>query len=183
MRRAALLMSLVLVPALVAEASAGPLQAAPRRRSPARARNVALVVTLAPMAAGTAIIVAKRSEGVAGGFLLAGMGAVVGPATGLWYAGNRAGLGLLVRAAGVSTAFVGLIMYGVNKGDGYAPGERQGLTIVAVGTIPLLASMVYDIREGPRVVERKNRELMLSPAVIPGPGGSLAPGAALSLRF
>lgn len=183
MRRAALLISLVLVSSLVAEASAGPPQAAPRRRSPSKARNVSLGVTLVPVVGGATMIAVQRSEGVEGGAALIMFGSIFGPATGLWYAGNRGGYGLLARTVTAMTLAFGLISYGISEADHYPPGERYGLTLAAAGGAGLLASMIYDIREAGIVAEERNRELRISPTLVPGPGGSLAPGAALSLRF
>lgn len=104
-------------------------------------------------------------------------GAVVGPSTGLWYAGHGGGKGMLIRTG---TAVGIVVLASEVHSDSHALTALIGATLAVY-----LTSVVYDIHAAGRVARKWNadRGLTLAPAVIPATGGGKAPGAVLSMRF
>lgn len=171
-------------------------------RHPRTARNLSVCIPLATTLLGGVLVAAASGNGgndeaaAASAMLILG-GGILGPATGLWYAGKGGGLGILARTGAVAAFGYGVI-YAISlmgndclTTDDCAALRREqdqrekiGLGLMAAGTIGFFWSWGHDVSVAGRTVERTNaaRSLALTPAMLTGDRGR-APGAVLSLTF
>jgi hypothetical protein len=181
-------------PALTAPLAA-PSTGETELRDPSRARLLSISIPVLTMAASLAVMTGGDDEAAAVGLPLFLAGAIVGPSTGLWYAGHQGGKGMLARGgagllvmAGISSAISG------NTHDGCSSeecerrddrAEQAAVVFISAGAVAFLASWIYDVRAAGRIVERNNRAInaTLVPTVMPTAVGGQAPGAMLSGTF
>jgi hypothetical protein len=160
----------------------------PSRKSPGFAVGLSLGVTAG------AIAIAAVSNGGKGGLAIGSAGLLVGPSTGLWYAGKVASVGTGVRVAG-TTALLGGLVWAAGCHDVILDEQGQFLghedddcsgpgAVVAMGAVAMLAGTIWEIVDAHDTAREHNRrlDLAVAPTVMPT-GRGVSPGLALTARF
>ena len=146
------------------------------RKSEKTATALAIAGTVAPLAllvgAGLAETVNQDGVAIALG-VTGGVGVIVGPSAGHWYAGKAVTTGMGIRAASVTVGFAGLVMAGlcanadedrsVNGGCNAAP---YVVTTLA-GLAGYVTGVVYDVATAGRAVRAANERHDLRMSVMP----------------
>lgn len=197
MRLRVLLPASILSCSLAGAAFAGPTSAT-EPKQPLRAHAYSIGATVVGLGAGVALFAADQPvPGIAVGL----SGALVGPSTGLWYAGELGGKGILLRAGALTLmSWAFLVGSNLRPADCFPdlpPGECEsrersyrnsallytGLFLSGAGVY--LASSVYDMFAAGRAARRRNTEhrLRLGPTAMRTRVGAMVPGVEFSLAF
>lgn len=158
-------------------------------RDPSRARVMSLAIPLLTMGASLAVMNGNEETATGIGLPLFLAGAVMGPSTGIWYAGHQGGKGMLARSAALGVIGMGIAAHigSTQHGDSYpnSRSEEVAAVLIAGGIVGWTASWIYDVREAGRIVERGNRarNALVVPAVISSASGGRMPGAMLTGTF
>ncbi len=151
--------------------------------SPGKARNYSLFATVAPMAGGTALMLADPDghSGIGGlGLLLFWTGGTFGPGTGYLYAHHPWGFwrGVIIRTIGIGGVTAAMAI----SWDNYdAPGAWE---LFIAGSILYVGSGIFDIYNSAISAKNYNRERGLSLKIKPCYIASKkAPGLMLSVGF
>jgi hypothetical protein len=117
---------------------------------------MSLAIPLLTMGASLAVM-GPRDDGASGiGLPLFLAGAVMGPSTGIWYAGHQGGKGMLARSAALGLIGLGIASHvgSSHHGDSNTSdrGKDAAVVFVTGGIVGWTASWIYDIREAGRIV-------------------------------
>lgn len=167
----------------------------PPAKQPSTAIGLSLGATLGGVALiGIGVAAQNPSVAIVGG----GLGLLLGPATGRWYAGEAGGLGILLRTAGMTGMILGFVrLYGDEdydcigddpaceaKADALERREPIDEALAIGGGALIVGSAIYDIATAGRAANRWNAEhhVTVAPTVLSS-GGRQAAGLVIGGTF
>lgn len=159
-------------------------------RNPDAAMALTLLVPAATIIWGRVMMTDDDLEPL--GWIVIAYGTVIGPSTGVWYAGHGGGKGIGLRTLLGIVALIGGIKafddrecFGSPECQREIDGDRRdGLIIFGAASAAWVTSVLYDARAAGRATGRWNerRGLGIVPSILPTPTGR-APGLTLTMTF
>lgn len=159
-------------------------------RNPDAAVAMTLLMPAATIAWGRAMLTSEDLEPLA--WMVITYGFVIGPSTGVWYAGQGGGKGIGLRTLiGIAALIGGIKAFDDAECFGSPECQREidsdrrdGQVIFGIASAAWIASVLYDARAAGRATGRWNerRGLGLVPTILPTPTGR-APGLTLTMTF